>query len=717
MSHKPLPARHDPLPSREDALYRLCFEATPQAVLIFDLAPDGTPARIRACNEAAERLLGYAGPELRRRTVLELTEGDDRRAMAQSLRDLLMVEAGTWEATLRTATGRTTVVTADGVLFEDEGQRATLLQLCAHDPVVAQRRRPGPSEVPALFSRRAISFLESRPGEDIYPLIAAGLGELVGDASVLLTSCDERAGLLTVREATGPVRHWIRFARTIGLNPSRVELPRSGFYRDMLGRGTLIRVKEGLFDMCFGAVPRVICQTAEKMFGIGRVYAMGICRRGVLHGTVVVLTRRNEPIENPDIVEAFANLAAVALHRQQAMDELAESQSKLLRIERLEAMGRLASGLAHDFNNLLTLILGNGDLVKRSLPETDPRRRLVEKIISAARRAASLTNQLLAFSRRDPSAPAFVELDPILAELEPMLQGLAGERRRFVLRLSSGPEDAHVLIHPSQVDQIAMNLVSNACDAMLDGGEVVVRTRRVVVETPLPASTGLVPAGDYITLSVSDTGVGMSPDTEAQIFEPFFTTKPKQKGTGLGLSTVYGIVEQSNGHIQIETAQDRGTRVTVYLPHATAEQRDAPPATHVTAPPQTAAAPTVATGSTVLLAEDQEFVRDVAGTMLRELGYQVLAAGGGEEALRLAASHDGTLELLVTDVVMPGLTGPELAHRLTDKRPETRVLFISGCTDGSTLRQDMLPAPAAFLPKPFTRSDLQTALDALLAKP
>ena len=703
-------------PSREDVLHRVCFEAAPQAALIFELAGDGTPARIHENNEAAERLFGYSGPELQKRTVLELIEEKDRPAMSQSLRDLLVMEVGTWETTLTTAAGQRVGVTVEGGFFEHAGQRATLLLLDARRPPAQQPPQIVGHDMPALFSRLAISFLESHPGDDIYPLIAAGLGEIVGDASVLLTSCDERAGVLTVREATGPVRRWVRFARTIGLNPSRVNMPSGGTYRDMLAKGTLVRAEHGLYDMCFGAVPRVICQTAAAMFGIKHVYGMGICRRGVLHGTIIVLTRRDEPLDRPDLVEAFGNLAAVALHRQQAMNELAASQTKLLRFERLEAMGRLASGLAHDFNNLLTLMLGHADFVERSLPETDPRRRSVEKIIDAARRAASLTTQLLAFSRRDPNAPPPVELDPILAELEPMLRGLAGERRQLTLRLSSGPADAHVLIHHSQVEQIALNLVSNACDAMSDGGELLVQTHCVVVEKPLSASTGVIPPGDYVTLSVSDTGAGMSPDTERQIFEPFFTTKPKQKGTGLGLSTVYGIVDQSRGHIQIETAPDRGTQVTVYLPQAAPQSSNTPAPDPVSTPPRIDAGLATEKNCNVLLVEDQELVRDVAGLMIRELGYRVLVADCGEDALALAADHDGPLELLVTDVVMPGLTGPQLAERLTSQRPELRVLFISGCTDGSTIRKDRLN-PTAFLQKPFTRDELQSALDALLVKP
>ncbi len=713
MSENPQPALPNNLPSREEALYRLTFDAAPQAALIFDLAGDGTPAQIRVCNEAAERLLGYAKPELKARTVLDLAEEDNHRSLAQALRDLLTVEAGTWEVTLRTAAGMPMELTVDAILFEEAGRRSTMVTLAPRHLPVPTRSRPSPRDLPALFSRRAMSFLESQPGDDIYPLIAAGLGEVVGNASVVLTSCDERAGLLTVREAIGPVRHWIRFARTIGLNPSRVDLPKSGFYRDNLGKGTLVLAEEGLYDMCMGAVPKVVCQGAERIFGIGRVYAMGISRRDVLHGTVVVLTRRNEPLANPDVVEAYVNLAAVALHRQQAMDELAESQSKLLRIERLEAMGRLASGLAHDFNNLLTLILGNSDLVHRTLPKTDPRRRPVEKIISAARRAAALTTQLLAFSRRDPNAPTRVKIDPILAEMEPMLQGLAGERSHLVLRLHSDAANAPVLIHPSQVEQIAMNLVSNACDAMAEGGEVVVRSQSAVVSEPLPAATGIVPVGEYITLSVSDTGVGMSPDTEAQIFEPFFTTKPKQKGTGLGLSTVYGIVDQSRGHIRIETAPNQGTRLTVYLPLAPTPEHESTWADPPSAPSPPHAPPPPASGTTVLLVEDQELVRDVANMMLRELGYEVIVAGCGDEALEKAAAHDGPIELLVTDVVMPGLAGTQLATQLTSQRSETRVLFISGCTDGSTIHADRMTSPSAFLPKPFTRDELQAALEAL----
>ncbi len=740
------------------ALSRLVFESESVSALVFPLRENGEPGPIQECSAGACRLLGRNPSRLLGSNILDYSDGIARQELARILCDLPTLRSCSCEVTLRDPRGRPTALLMDGQLFDDRGRCCALLLL---RPLRQDRHgAPGPRahEVPpsqdeaaAHLSRQASVFLELGPGDDIYHVIAYGLAELVQDASVLVSSCDPQQRSLTLRHLVGPIRGYLDVVRDLGISPSHLPLPDDDVYMQEILSGKLTLIRGGLYDLLFGAVPRQICATAERLLDIGEVHGIGIRSKGRLYGTIIILTRRGIRLESPELVEAFANLAGVALQRQQAMDDLASSKSTLLRFERLQAMGQLASGLAHDFNNLLTLVLGNSDLLSRSLPQADPLRRPVERILGAARKAASLTTQLLAFSRHDPGPVDLVAIDPIISDLEPILRSMAGERHRLVLRLDGGAKEPSVLIRPTQVEQIAMNLVSNACDAMDDAGELLLQTRLVNLSAPLPVTTGTLFPGEYLCLSVTDSGAGMPPHVEQQVFEPFFTTKTKEEGTGLGLSTVYGITSHAGGQIHIQTATGKGTTVAVYLPRSTF-QADADLSGKAASPPS----PPQETGQAgqgagqgagpssalpehrdaskgggeandkpagrkrrmtprspagwALLVEDQDMVRDLVRTMLGDLGYRTLAAAGGEEALTLEASHQEPIDLLVTDVVMPGLSGPELAERLLKRRPKTRVLFISGFTNCSTLPEEVASASTAFLGKPFTRDELERAI-------
>jgi signal transduction histidine kinase len=370
-------------------------------------------------------------------------------------------------------------------------------------------------------------------------------------------------------------------------------------------------------------------------------------------------------------------------------------ENQLRQAQKMEAIGRLAGGVAHDFNNLLTAIFGYADLLREELPEGSSARQDTEEIRKAAERAAGLTRQLLAFSRQQVLEPVVVNLNDLVEEFDKMLRRLIGED--VALRTAPAPDLGNVRADPGQLQQVLMNLVVNARDAMPTGGELLIETANADLTDAYAELHQPVIPGSYVMLAVSDTGIGMNADTRARIFEPFFTTKEKGRGTGLGLSTVYGIVKQSGGYIWVYSEPGRGTTFKVYLPR-------------VDAPARTAEQPrgtrTLAGTETILLAEDDDMLRPLTKGLLRKLGYVVLQAANAEEALEAAARHDGPIHLLVADVVMPGASGRELARRLADSRPHTKVLYVSGYTDDAIVRHGMLEPGLAFLQKPFTPDTL-----------
>jgi two-component system, cell cycle sensor histidine kinase and response regulator CckA len=360
--------------------------------------------------------------------------------------------------------------------------------------------------------------------------------------------------------------------------------------------------------------------------------------------------------------------------------------------QRMETIGRLASGLAHDFNNLLTAILGQCDILLRRLPEEAPARKGIEEIRIAGERAAGLTRQLLADSRRQVLKPQVIDLNSSVTAMVPMLRRLIGENIELSPALQS--ELGHVEADPSQIEQIIMNLVVNARDSMPRGGRVVLETSNADLDETFAKTHVPTRPGRYVMLAVSDTGSGMDKATLARIFEPFFTTKQLGKGTGLGLATVYGIVKQSDGYIWVYSEPGMGSTFKVYLPRVDAQV--SPEEAAETTPPRPSGS------ETVLLVEDDHTVRLLASEMLRMNGYTVLQARDGLEALELVRGHGRPIHLLLTDVVMPQMSGRQLAENLADIHPGIRVLYMSGYTDGVIAHHGVLDAGLAYLQKPFT---------------
>ncbi len=374
-------------------------------------------------------------------------------------------------------------------------------------------------------------------------------------------------------------------------------------------------------------------------------------------------------------------------------------EEQLLRAQKMEAVGRLAGGIAHDFNNLLGVITGYGELLLRHLGDLDPQRVRAEQLLKAADRAATLTRQLLAFSRQQVLQPKVLDLNVVIGDLEKMLRRVIGEDVAF--SMAPGESLGCVRADPSQIEQVLMNLVVNARDAMPRGGRLTIETTNVDLTEAYTREHAVVQPGPYVMLAVSDTGCGMDPRTLEQVFEPFFTTKEPGKGTGLGLSTVYGIVKQSGGYVWAYSELGRGTTFKIYLPRV-----DEP--VQVT---RTTKAPLHVPRGTerVLLVEDDTMLRDLLEETLTAHGYSVRAAKTGGEALEAVAHSGETFDLLVTDMVLPGISGREAAGRLTAARPGLRVLYVSGYAADAIVEHGELPASAAFLGKPFSP-------DALLRK-
>jgi PAS domain S-box-containing protein len=371
--------------------------------------------------------------------------------------------------------------------------------------------------------------------------------------------------------------------------------------------------------------------------------------------------------------------------RRHLEDQLRQSQ-------KMEAVGRLAGGIAHDFNNVLTAILGYSQILLAEMPEDDTRRADVQEIERSAERAATLTRQLLAFSRRQVLQPQVLDLNALAANLDKFLRRLIGED--VDLKLSLAQDLWPVSADAGQIEQVVMNLAVNARDAMPQGGRLTIETANVELDESYAREHMAVEPGPYAMIAISDTGHGMTDEVKGQIFEPFFTTKGPGKGTGLGLSTVYGIVKQSGGNIWVYSEVDRGTTFKIYLPRARQES--------TTSKPSDVDVDNLEGSETILLAEDESAVRGVAARVLRSLGYNVLTATAGNDALEVAAAYQDRIHILLTDVVMPGLSGSELARRLQETRPDLKVLYMSGYTDEAIIHHGLLTSNLAYLQKPFT---------------
>ena len=486
-----------------------------------------------------------------------------------------------------------------------------------------------------------------------------------------------------------------------------------GLFRSAPARG-LLYVNEAFVRMFgYDSAEQILRVPPQELYAVPAERAAALQRkaeRGSVTSEEVLLRRRDGStfwgfmnctvVRDPaGAVVAFDGAVADISARKKLEENLRQAQ-------KMEAVGRLAGGVAHDFNNLLTAIQGYGESLLDELPPAGRARQDAQQILRAAERAASLTRQLLAYSRQQVLAPQVLDLTLVVDQLGDLLRRLIGEHIR--LTISHARREVYVLVDRGQIEQVVLNLVLNSRDALASGGALTIATEPVELDEAFVQAQGSLQAGSYLRLSVVDDGHGMNADTRARAFDPFFTTKEKGKGTGLGLSTVYGIVRQSEGLVALQSAPGAGTTVSVYLPHLPAPRRVEPVVTR--------AAELTPIGGTILVAEDEDTVREILSQTLRRAGYTVLEAADGAQALELAQKTSDALDLVITDLIMPRMGGRELTRRLRAVRPDMPVLVVSGYTAETTQPRAGLGDECTFIQKPFTRAELLKCVGGLLAR-
>jgi len=481
-----------------------------------------------------------------------------------------------------------------------------------------------------------------------------------------------------------------KFSKAFHADPDAIIITR-------LGDGHILEINEGfvglfgytpeeavgktVLDLNIYANPADHHQIVNELRSNARVEGreVEIHRRGASRGVALLTAER---------IELQGEPCAVAVARD--ITERLQLEERIRQAQKMESVGRLAVGIAHDFNNLLTVINGYADMLLHAPALNDEDRGLAHQILDAGNRAAGLTHQLLAFSRKQVLRPGVLSLNSVVNDTTKMLERLLREDVQLLCKLEA---TANVLADPAQMQQVLMNLALNARDAMPAGGKLTIRTADVTVEDNQRDSDPELPPGEYVQLSVSDTGQGMSEEVKAHLFEPFFTTKGMGNGTGLGLSTVYGIVKQSGGHIRVYSEPGLGTTFRIYLP----------PVGEAETPRQATARTVYERGTeTILLVEDQPQVLKLAAQVLENQGYAVLQAKTAQEALAICSAVTSSPHLVLTDVVLPDMTGPRLVEQLKARHPDTRVLYMSGYTNDVVVQHGLLAGDISYVQKPFT---------------
>ena len=604
---------------------------------IFLLDPNGA---ILDANPRACELLGYRLEELVGRTTADIVAPEDLKAHRARLFEALATVIPPVERRMRHR---------DGTIFTVEGWGRAL----ADGSVVGFIRDVGHRRVAAAERKRAEEVL--RQSEKLFRALIEGSSDMV-----CILGADRR-----IRYQSPSIERVLGYevAWMVGRDPFQLIHPED---RERIEQ-VFARVVAG------GSTEPVEGRMRHKDGSWRVIEGSGVSR-----------------LDDPDIQGIVIHSRDVT-DRHAAEEALNRSEDQLRHSQRLESVGRLAGGIAHDFNNLHTVILAYSEQMITKLGADHPMSRAATEVHKAAGRAAGLTRQLLAFSRRQVLEPSVLDLDLVLADLGPMLRRVIGED--IDLLIHAGDQSGRVRADRLQVEQVVMNLVVNARDAMPNGGRLTIDTARVTLAADEARRLEGLTAGPYVRMRVCDSGIGMDTEVRAKLFEPFFTTKERGEGTGLGLSTAYGIVQQSGGAIDVESQPGQGATFSIYLPSVEAAVTESLP---VPSEPQE-----MNGHETVLLAEDEAVVRDLVSELLQSAGYRVLEAQGGPAALEVSEAFDEPIHLLLTDVIMPGMSGRELAERIAARRPETRVLYVSGYTRDLIAQQGILEAGVHLLQKPF----------------
>jgi two-component system cell cycle sensor histidine kinase/response regulator CckA len=638
---------------RSEGRYRTLLAAAPDAIVVTDR--DG---RVALFNDAAERIVGSPAEAVLGRPM-------------SSVIDLETARAG---ASVPSVTGQ--------------------------GPSVAVVRPPErhPIEIQAHRSDGSTFWAESTVAD-------LGLGQEPGTTVIFRDVSERHAAEIALRESQERLAFALAAAR---MGTWDWEM-RTGVIRWSESLEQIVGIPTGSFQGTYESLVELVHpddrqalrQALERATTTDDEY-VAECRMGPPGAQTVQIVTQGRVVRDP--FGEPVRMAGVA----QDVTARRELENLLLHAQKMESVGRLAGGIAHDFNNLLTAITGHGDLLAQGLSPDDPGQADVAAINAAAARAAALTRQLLAYGRQSLLRPAPVDLNAVVSDIEPMIRRLIGED--IELRTSFATDLGWVRADAGQLDQVILNLVVNARDAMPDGGTITLSTANAEVDEAYAADRPGLRAGRYVTVSVRDTGIGIDPVTRTRIFEPYFTTKDREHGTGLGLATVLGIVEQSGGQIEVSSEVGQGTTFLVHLP------RQAAPVSGPVIESEANRTP-VGGRETVLLAEDEESVRRLATLILERNGYRVIAAADGVTALEAAKAHDGPIDLLLTDMVMPGLNGREVAERFATLQPSARVLFMSGYAGEALSAQGVLDPSVAFLAKPFVPAELARKVREVLDEP
>jgi len=586
-----------------------------------------------------------------------------------------------------------------GTFIKDETGNPLFIAGTAID--ITERKRA--ERLLHALNRAALAMERSLTHEEIFAAVAEEFQKLGFSCMILLA--DESRSRLFVRYLSYENGALRAAEKLLGFKHEDFSMPIEDvdIYRNVVREKQSVFVEDAATIVLRQLLPRSVKRFTAQAVRMLKVPKSIITPLIAEDEVIGVLSVQSDDLTEADVpaITAFAHQVAAAWHKanlmqdlQRSLEELERTQDQLVQAQKMEAIGRLAGGVAHDFNNLLTAIIGYSEFLLASFDHGDPRRKDVEEIKKAADRAAALTRQLLAFSRKQVLQLQVLDLNAIISNMEKMLRRLIGEDIELVTVLD--PALGRVKADPGQIEQVLMNLAVNARDAMPQGGKLTIETMNAYLDEDYARRHVDVQPGPHVMLAVSDTGVGMDAGTQAHLFEPFFTTKQVGQGTGLGLSTVYGIVKQSNGHIWVYSEPGHGTTFKIYLPMVEEVVELAEERTPVAAISQTGV-------EAVLLVEDNDDVRDLARRVLLQHGYSVLEARDGEEALLICERHEGPVHLLVTDVVMPGgLSGRQLAERLAALYPGMKVLYMSGYTDNAIVHHGVLEPGMAFLQKPFS---------------
>jgi PAS domain S-box-containing protein len=671
--------------------YDLIFRTTPDLIAIADL--DGYFKRL---NPSWGRTLGWTSEELLSRPWIDFVHPEDRAATLAEGQKLttgiptLQFENRyeckdgsykwlSWRVPAPSP-GTTRLYAIARDLTERKQAEALERDRTRLEVALVERER----YADRLAARSAVTGIlsEGRNFEDVTPKILKAVCESVKWALGEVWMVDPKA------QAVHYVRGWHRPELDLGEFESAARQTKWPIGTGISGRvwasGKAAWIEDVATD---AACPRT--ELAAKM-DLHGAFAFPIVTDNRVVAVMMFFSRKVEKPDS-DLLGMMTDLGSQIgefLARQRLHGQLEQSQ-------KVESIGRLAGGIAHDFNNMLTVINGYSQLMLNQLRPGDPLRSDVQEILDAGERASSLTRQLLAFSRNQILVPKVINFNQIVRDMERLLKRLIGEDIELVSSLA--PNLDPIKADPGQLEQVIMNLAVNARDAMPDGGKLTLETSNVQLDAAYARSHISVTPGPYVMLAVSDNGVGMDPETQAHLFEPFFTTKEKGKGTGLGLATVYGIVKQSGGNVWVYSEAGQGTTFKIYFPRVQDSLDKASQAVPL---------PMARGTETLLLVEDEAAVRKLASSILRSNGYTVLEAGNGREALDLVASHSKSIDLLVTDVVMPGMSGRDLSKRMLEIRPGLPVLYLSGYTSNAIVHHGVLDSGVNFLQKPFTPEGL-----------